>query len=148
MIDYFGLTYNYFSSICSITYYFLSTMTHINNDTLSTEKSDETTSTTSNTSIHSNEQLTIQNIYANDIMKYVLYYLCISYLFNVLFYLYNEINWVFKISGKMFMFIIHLVFNFQMFQWIFENLKNITNTFKKIDFRSYKTKINNLKKKK
>ena len=120
----------------------------INNDTLSTEKSDETTSTTSNTSIHSNEQLTIQNIYANDIMKYVLYYLCISYLFNVLFYLYNEINWVFKISGKMFMFIIHLVFNFQMFQWIFENLKNITNTFKKIDFRSYKTKINNLKKKK
>jgi hypothetical protein len=47
----------------------------------------------------------------------------------------------------MFMFIIHLVFNFQMFQWIFENLKNITNTFKKIDFRSYKTKINNLKKK-
>jgi hypothetical protein len=35
-----------------------------------------------------------------------------------------------------------------MFQWIFENLKNITNTFKKIDFRSYKTKINNLKKKK
>ena len=73
-------------------------MTHINNDTLSTEKSDETTSTTSNTSIHSNEQLTIQNIYANDIMKYVLYYLCISYLFNVLFYLYNEINWVFKIS--------------------------------------------------
>ncbi len=45
------------------------------------------------------------------------------------------------------MFIIHLVFNFQMFQWIFENLKNITNTFKKIDFRSYKTKINNLKKK-
>ena len=48
----------------------------------------------------------------------------------------------------MFMFIIHLVFNFQMFQWIFENLKNIRNTFKKIDFRSYKTKINNLKKKK